>query len=69
MPPIDFITIGNPRRIKTILTGVVDQIALDAIEEEIKRNTQQLFDLALYHYRFATPRFCSAEVNGWLIAL
>lgn len=51
----DFINIGNPRKIKGILTGVIDQNALDAIETEIKRNTQQLFDLALYHYRFAAP--------------
>jgi len=55
MPQSDFITIGNPRKIKTILTGVVDQNALNSIENEIRKNTQQLFDLALYHYRFAGP--------------
>lgn len=53
MPASDFINIGNPRKIKGILTGIIDQAALEAIESEIRKNTQQLFDLSLYHYRFA----------------
>lgn len=49
----DFINIGNPRKIITILDGILDQANLDLIEAEIRRNTSQLFDLAITHYRFA----------------
>lgn len=44
---------GNPRRIRDNLVGVVDQLALDAIEEALCENVRQLYALARRHYTFA----------------
>lgn len=54
MPSRQFAKFTNARSVRTKLTGVVDQNALDAIEAEITAQCESLFQLALNHYRMAS---------------
>lgn len=45
--------LGNLRRVKKHLSGILDPPALEAIEREIERHVQGLYTLALAHHRFA----------------
>ena len=44
---------GNPRRIKANLREVLDESALDALEQALRDNVSELVKLARQHYRFA----------------
>lgn len=45
--------LGNPRKVKENLAGLLDAAALLRIENEIENNTARLLELARVHYRFA----------------
>lgn len=47
------LNLGNPRKVKENLSGLLDETALARIESEIERNAQALLALAHKHYRFA----------------
>ena len=47
------LNLGNVRKVKKNLTGVLDATALDQIEREIEVNVAALLVLAQCHYRFA----------------
>jgi len=49
--PLD---LGNLRKVRACLEPILDQAALQAIDAEVEKNTQDLYSLALYHYRFAS---------------
>lgn len=53
MNPPNFLDLGNPRKVKAHLEDILDQDALDLIEQEIQRNSIDLYNLGLHHYRFA----------------
>ena len=44
---------SNSRRIQQNLSGILDQESIDTIENEIKKNCVQLFELGMKHYHFA----------------
>lgn len=48
--------LGNARKIKENLGGILDSEALEKIENEIHLNTRGLFKLAKSHYAFATKQ-------------
>jgi len=45
---------SNLNKLKANLAGVVDPTAINAIDNEIKKNVVQLFKLGRKHYQFAT---------------
>lgn len=47
------LNLGNVRKVKNNLSGVLDQAGLDRIESEIETNVVALMGLARCHYRFA----------------
>ena len=47
------LNLGNPRKVKDNLSGLLDAAALGLIESEIEGNTCALMALARTHYRFA----------------
>jgi hypothetical protein len=47
------LNLGNARKVKENLSGILDTAALDSIEAEIEANVAGLLTLALRHYRFA----------------
>ena len=47
------LNLGNPRKVKENLSGIVDQVALDRIEAEIVANSKALYRLGRHHYLFA----------------
>lgn len=47
------LNLGNPRKVKDNLSGLLDAAALGLIELEIEGNTRALMALARTHYRFA----------------
>ena len=47
------LNLGNPRKVKDNLSGLLDATALGLIESEIEGNTRALMVLARTHYRFA----------------
>jgi hypothetical protein len=47
------LNLGNPRRAKENLSGILDQAALDRIEDEIGTNAEALYRLGRQHYLFA----------------
>jgi len=49
-----FLKLGNPRKVISLLDGVLDQVALDKIELELRNHSAKLYSFSLYHYRFAT---------------
>jgi hypothetical protein len=53
MKQASLLSIGNIRKVKTSLSGILDEAALDRIEEEIESNVSALLDLARGQYRFA----------------
>jgi hypothetical protein len=60
-PPHILIAAGNAHRMRANLAGVLDEEALQAIEDEIHRNVRQLFRLGRQQYRFA----CSLSPPQW----
>lgn len=47
------LNLGNPRKVKENLSGLLDANALGLIESEIEGNTRALMALARSHFRFA----------------
>ena len=47
------LNLGNPRKVKYNLSGLLGAAALERIESEIAENTDALISLARAHYRFA----------------
>lgn len=54
MSSSEFLKLGNVRKVQQNLRPILAEEAIEAIETEIKRHSEQLFNLALDHYRFAT---------------
>ncbi len=47
------LNLGNPRKVKENLSGILDQAVLDKIEDEICANAKALYRLGRQHYLFA----------------
>ena len=47
------LNLGNVRKVKKELSGILDEAALERIEREIQSNVTALLALAQRHYRFA----------------
>ncbi len=47
------LNLGNVRKVKNNLSGVLDEAALELIEREIQANAAALLALARHHYHFA----------------
>lgn len=47
------LNLGNPRKVKENLSGLLDAAALEKIESEIETNAAAMLALARTHYRFA----------------
>lgn len=47
------LNLGNPRKVKENLSGILDQAAIDRIESEIGTNAKALYRLGRQHYLFA----------------
>ncbi len=50
------LNLGNPRKVIDNLSDILEPSALDAIENEIARNTIALFRLGQEHFRFAVKQ-------------
>lgn len=48
------LNLGNPRKVKGNLSGILDAASLALIESEIEDNTRALMALARSHFRFAS---------------
>lgn len=53
MANAEFANLANPRKVVSALKGVVDPIAIAAIEREIGHQAQAMFNLSLKHFRIA----------------
>ena len=49
----NILNLGNPRKVKHNLSHILNNDALQAIEEEIEENVHALYKLALTQFRFA----------------
>lgn len=50
------LNLGNPRKVKSNLSGLLEPAALELIESEIVANVVALLSLAESHYRFAVQQ-------------
>lgn len=56
-----FLSIGNPKKILVSLTGLINEDQLEILNEEHRRHSKAMFDLGLYHFRFAA----SLHTSHW----
>jgi hypothetical protein len=50
----EFLKAGNPNKIVTAYSGVIDTAGIESIKDQAKLHTAAMYKLGVVHYRFAT---------------
>lgn len=48
----DFLKLGNPKKVASILEGLIEPEQIELINSQQKIQAKAMFDLGLYHFRF-----------------